>query len=214
MRPACACDVIVSVNTARKINVLSFMNYVLMKKFYAIITNMYIFIAGTARSGKSEYAEARALALGASARVYLATAQVIDSEMRRRVALHQARREGMGFVTVERTHDLGALVLPEGVCVLIESLTTWLANEMFSEGGVNHDAGSKVYRDFVRLRGQARHVVLVSDDVFCDGVSYDPLTEGYLRTLGGLHVKLAALADEVVEVVSGIPLRYSIITEL
>lgn len=32
-----------------------------------------------------------------------------------------------------------------------------------------------------------------------------------LRTLGGLYVRLAALADEVYEIISGIAVRYSII---
>ena len=61
------------------------------------------------------------------------------------------------------------------------------------------------------LREKVKDIVLVSDDVFCDGEEYDALTEEYIKTLGGLHVKLAALADEVIECVSGIPLRYSII---
>ena len=75
---------------------------------------MFIFIAGTTRSGKSEYAEHRAVELGqASRKIYVATAGVHDDEMRRRVELHKARREGMGFVTVERERDLGGLELPE-----------------------------------------------------------------------------------------------------
>ena len=120
----------------------------------------------------------------------------------------------MGFETVERTRDLGELVLPEYACVLIESLTVWIANEMFSDSGINHDAGEKVYRDFMNIRERVKNIVLVSDDIFSDGVSYDVMTEEYLRTMGSLHVKLAAIADEVSEIVSGIPVHYSIITKL
>ena len=173
---------------------------------------MYIFIAGMTRSGKSEFAEHRACELGRDCpRVYVATAGIHDSEMQRRAELHRLRRAGMGFITIERTRDLGELDLPGDACVLVESLTVWTANEMFTESGVNHSAGEKVYRDFMSLRERVRHVVLVSDDLFSDGVSYDALTEEYLRLLGGLHVRLAAHADEVYEIVSGIPLRYSII---
>ena len=174
---------------------------------------MFIFIAGTTRSGKSEYAEQRLLELGqASRKIYVATAGVHDSEMMRRVELHKARREGMGFVTVERERDLGCLEIPEGACVLIESLTVWAANEIFTASGVNHGAGVKIYEDFMTLKARAEHIVLVSDDVFSDGVSYDPLTDEYLRILGELHVKLAAHADEVIEIFAGIPINYSIIT--
>ena len=171
---------------------------------------MFIFIAGTAGSGKSEYAEHRALGLSPES-LYIATAEVRDADMLRKVELHRKRREGTGFTTIECPRNLGGLELPEDSCVLIESLTVWLANEMFTAGGVNHDAGGKVCSDFLRIRERVKHVVLVSDDVFSDGRDYDPLTEEYLRTLGGLHVRLAALADEVIECVSGIPLQYTII---
>ena len=173
---------------------------------------MFTFIAGTARSGKSVYAEHRAIELGQDgSKVYVATANICDSEMADRVALHQQRRACLGFTTIERTHALGGLVFPQGACVLIESLSVWTANEMFTDEGVNLNAGAKVFADFIALRERVKHVVLVSDDVFCDGEDYDVLTEEYIRTLGSLHVRLAALADEVIECVSGIPLRYSII---
>ena len=173
---------------------------------------MFTFIIGTARSGKSVYAENRLLELGQdSPKIYVATAKIYDSEMAERVALHQQRRAGMGFTTIERTHDLGGLELPAGACVLVESLSVWAANEMFTEEGVNFQAGERVFADFMTLREKVKDVVLVSDDVFSDGKKYDALTEEYINTLGGLHVRLAALADEVIECISGIPLRYSII---
>lgn len=172
---------------------------------------MFIFIAGMTRSGKSQYAELRASELGRSLqKFYIATAEIQahDSEMLSRVELHKERRKGMGFTTIECYRDLGELTLPENACVLIESFTVWTANEMFRDSGVNHNAGEKIYTDFMKIYRRVKDIVLVSDDVFSDGLTYDALTEEYLRTLGGLHVKLAALADEVIEVVSGLPVRY------
>ena len=168
---------------------------------------MMILIIGGARSGKSEYAERRAMQLS-DRRVYVATSEVFDEEMAHRVELHRSRREGLGFTTIERARDLGGLELPEGCCVLIESLSVWLANEMFGAEGVDVRAGEKVYSEVLSLRERAEHVVLVSDDVFSDGVSYDDLTEKWRRELGRLHVRLAVLADEVVEVVAGLPVIY------
>lgn len=172
---------------------------------------MFIFIAGMTRSGKSQYAEKRAAEIGKnSPKIYIATAEIFDddSEMLARVELHKARRKGMGFTTIERYRDLGGLEIPENACVLIESLTVWTANEMFRGGSVNHSAVEKVYTDFMSIYSRAKDIVLVSDDVFSDGAEYDSRTEEYMRILGELHVKLAAIADEVIEVVSGLPVFY------
>ncbi len=180
---------------------------------------MFIFIAGMTRSGKSTYAEHILLDLAelrasetghTTPKIYIAAAEIQphDSEMLRRVELHKARRKHMGFRTIERYRDLGGLEIPEGACVLIESLSVWTANEMFTPSGVNHSAGAKIYTDFMSIYTHAKDIVLVSDDVFSDGVMYDPLTEEYMRILGGLHVKLAAIADEMIEVVSGLPIMY------
>ena len=49
--------------------------------------------------------------------------------------------------------------------------------------------------------------MIVSDDIFSDGVEYDELTDSYVRALAELTVKIAEIADEVVEFVSGFALR-------
>ena len=175
---------------------------------------MFIFVAGMTRSGKSEYAERRALELSeGSTRIYIATSPVNenDSEMQKRIAIHRARRKDMCFTTIERTHDLGEIKIPEDSCVLLESLTAWLANEMFTETGINFQADKKILEDFKILMSKSKNILLVSDDIFSDGVKYDFLTEEYIKKLGHLHVKLAGIADEVIECVSGIALQYSII---
>lgn len=168
---------------------------------------MMILIVGGSRSGKSEYAELRVCELS-SERVYIAAAEVHDEEMRRRAELHQARRNGMNFTTIERARNLGDLELPSDACVLIESLSVWTANEMFTQEGVNHSVGKKIYSDLLKIRDKVKDIVIVSDDVFCDGREYDSLTEEWLKTLGELHIKIAALADEVTEIIAGLPVMY------
>ena len=62
-----------------------------------------ILVTGGVRSGKSRYAEGR---LKDSARVvYIATARCLDSEMERRIQLHQQGRPAH-WVTAEATRDL------------------------------------------------------------------------------------------------------------
>ena len=53
-----------------------------------------------------------------------------------------------------------------------------------------------------------RDAVIVVDDIFSDGGGYDALTEEYVRALAKLTVKIAGIADEVVEVIAGMPITY------
>ena len=169
---------------------------------------MFILISGTTRSGKSSYAEQRLLGLNGSTKLYIATAKVYDDEMRLRVALHQERRKGLGFTTIERPHDLGGVIVPDGADVMVEGLTTWTANEMFSDDSVNFGAGEKVYSDFRILRERAENIIVVADDIFSDWRTYDDTTETYMKVLAGLTVRLAGEADEVIECFVGLPVSY------
>ena len=50
-------------------------------------------------------------------------------------------------------------------------------------------------------------LVVVTDEVFSDGMRYDPETTRYLEQLGALNVSAARYAEEVWEVICGIPVR-------
>ena len=47
----------------------------------------------------------------------------------------------------------------------------------------------------------------MSNEVGCDGIVYDDSTMEYIRIMGTVHAGLAMMAEEVYEVVYGIPLR-------
>ena len=169
-----------------------------------------ILIFGEASSGKSCYAESRLSELSGSPKIYVATSEVYDAEMMRRVEIHQAMRAGKGFLTIEKTRDLGAAKIPAGSSLMIESLTAWTANEMFTAEGVN-DSGhvvGKILADLSLIRERVNDVVIVADDIFSDGEEYDSLTENYVRTLAELLMKIAALADEVTEIFAGLNVCY------
>jgi adenosylcobinamide kinase/adenosylcobinamide-phosphate guanylyltransferase len=174
--------------------------------------SVFVFVSGAARSGKSAWAEAYALskADACTPLVYLATARVCDQEMAARVSLHQKARKGKGFETLERDCDVSGVIprLSSSATVLLECLGTLLANEMFGHGGnenaaVSGEKGEKIYGEILLLRTKAAHLVVVSNDVFSDGVSYDAETERYRQTLGALHVRLADEADLAVECACG-----------
>lgn len=172
---------------------------------------MFVFVSGAVRSGKSEWAERAAMALSPRGpRVYLATAHVLDDEMRRRVELHQTARQGRGFSTLERPRDLEGVLpsLPWDATVLLECLGNWTANELFGEGGGIEDAErtiKKIHGTALMLRDRTANLLIVSNDAFCDGIRHDAGTDAFLRVLGELHVLLAKDADAAVECAFGLP---------
>ncbi len=171
---------------------------------------MLILIFGQSGSGKSRYAEERLSKLSGKPKIYIAMSQVVDEEMRERVRNHQAMRAGRGFLTVERTMDLSSAKIPEGSSIMVESLTAWTANVMFADGEakLSGHVVKEIFADFTALLGRVRDVVIVVDDIFSDGGGYDALTEEYVRALAELTVKIAGIADEVVEVIAGMPATY------
>ena len=84
--------------------------------------------------------------------------------------------------------------------MLLEDLVNLTANEMFSGGNV-----SRIVSALHDLARRCSHLVMVTNDVFSDGVCYDESTQAYLRELAQINRSAAALADCVVEVVYSIP---------
>lgn len=172
---------------------------------------MMTLIVGGSGSGKSAYAEDYAMRLsGKGKKYYLATMQTFDEESRKKIERHQRLREGKGFCTIEQpTAVQDALKRMEAgeKTALLECISNLTANEMFS--GETPKAETQVTEDVLRgielLRGELKHLVIVSNNVFEDGRSYDEATMAYLRAMGRINERLAAMADEVVEVVVGIP---------
>ena len=163
-------------------------------------------VIGAAASGKSAYAES--LCLGHDGpRVYLATMKPFGEEGARRIARHRALREGKGFSTLERTREVPGL--PRGCTLLLEDVGNLVANELFAEGGLSprdpDAAAREVLGGIERLAQAAAYTVVVSVDVFADGMRYDEGTEAWRRALARVNAGVAVLADRAVEVVCGIP---------
>ncbi|MBO6137779.1 MAG: bifunctional adenosylcobinamide kinase/adenosylcobinamide-phosphate guanylyltransferase [Lachnospiraceae bacterium] len=192
---------------------------------------MMSLIVGASASGKSEFAEERALERYnrlkdsvSSVRggikqyafsgelIYLATMINSDEETKERISCHVKRRESMHFNTLEVPYDLGKIAAglkANSVC-LLECLSNLLANEMFSDPERKTDYGSmsdKVLEDIRALKRGCHDLIIVSNNVFEDGIEYDGETAVYIKYLGELNRKLGALSDEVYEVVAGIPIK-------
>jgi adenosylcobinamide kinase / adenosylcobinamide-phosphate guanylyltransferase len=170
-----------------------------------------ILIGGGARSGKSRFALCYARRLGPS-RVFVATAQAFDDEMRARIDRHRQERgvaRGVEeFATVEAPLDLvGALAAASpGAVVLVDCLTLWLSNLLLAD---RDDA--EVLRAIDELVGGASRrsapTLLVSNEVGMGLVPETPLGRRFRDLTGIAHQRLAAVAAETYAAVMGVVLR-------
>lgn len=178
---------------------------------------MMVLVIGGSGSGKSDFAEGEACLLGGEhggQKYYVAAMRVFDEEGRQKVGRHRRMRAGKGFVTVEQFTDVGRAAEAMGeepAAVLLECMSNLVANEMFDGTAAGNgwkraeEAAGKIVRDVEALRGRAAHLVVVSSNVFEDGIVYEESVTEYVRALGQVNRVLASMADKVVEVVAGIP---------
>jgi adenosylcobinamide kinase/adenosylcobinamide-phosphate guanylyltransferase len=159
-----------------------------------------VLVLGGARSGKSRHALALAAASGLS-RVFVATAQAHDDEMRERIARHQAEREGAWRMR-EAPLDLAAVIREETApdrVVLVDCLTLWLSNAMLGERPVAQD-GAALARAVAEAHGP---LILVSNEVGHGIVPATPLGRAFRDAQGRLNQDIAAVCDAVIFVAAG-----------
>lgn len=168
-------------------------------------------ITGGSASGKSAYAENMAVRAGEKSRYYLAAMRPWGKEGQERVRKHRKMRAGKGFTTVECYTGLEQAVLsfgeeqPENRVVLLECMSNLMANEQFEKGGCDREILARIKRGIRSLQKQAETLIIVTNEVFSDGGSYEAETVRYLRLMGEINAFLAREADCVTEVVFGIP---------
>lgn len=185
-----------------------------------------ILITGGERSGKSMYAEQLALRLSDHP-VYLATARIWDEEFRQRVALHRERR-GPQWTNLEEEkwlsrHDL------TGRTVLVDCITLWATNFFFdytppaepdnrpedtvesrqARAGIRQveETLKTIQEEFLRFTGQDATFIIVTNEIGMGGVSPNEVQRRFTDLLGWTNQFIAAQADEVYLMVSGIPVK-------
>ncbi|SFQ47217.1 adenosylcobinamide kinase /adenosylcobinamide-phosphate guanylyltransferase [Lachnospiraceae bacterium XBB1006] len=171
---------------------------------------MISLIYGGSGSGKSAFAEARVLELSTEKRVYLATMQVYGNEGRQKVKRHRKMRETKGFSTIERQRALTGCIADNTATVLLECVSNLVANEMFvGETMVpKEQVVHTVVEGITHVANHVKHLVMVSNNIFEDETGYSEETEEYRRALGEVNRQLAAMSDEVIEVVMGCPVYW------
>ncbi len=165
-------------------------------------------ITGGSASGKSVYAEDLAVRAGRE-RFYIATMRPFGEEGMERVRKHRSMREGKGFVTVECCRDLCQVQTGSGAykerVILLECMSNLVANELFEAGGKDEEICQRIWEGIRHLQKQAENLMIVTNEIFSDGLGYDSETLRYIRLLAMVNQRLVQAADQVTEVVYGIP---------
>lgn len=173
-------------------------------------------VLGGARSGKSGFAEQLAIASGKEL-VYIATAQAGDGEMASRIAHHRSQRDAR-WATVEEplalADALSRWCAPQRV-VLVDCLTLWLSNLLFSAGDAApgqtdfmlpprfHTERAALLQTLGNCAGD---VLLVSNEVGMGIIPMGAVSRCFMDEAGRLNQAVAAVCDRAVFVAAGLPL--------
>lgn len=166
-----------------------------------------ILVTGGARSGKSK--EALRRAENFSRRVFIATAEITDEEMRERIERHKKERSS-GWETVEAPRDLPEAIRritdPEAV-VIVDCLTVWLGNLMHYDKTTTED--SRPCLDLLEAlkASRAARVILVTNEVGMGIVPENELSRRFRDVAGRLNQRVAEIADSVILSVCGLTLQ-------
>ena len=163
-----------------------------------------VLITGGARSGKSAYAEQMALALS-EAPVYLATARIWDEEFRERVRRHQERR-GPQWTNIEEEKYLSRHPVV-GRVVLVDCLTLWCTNFFFDLESQVDAALTAAREEFDRFTAQEATFLFVTNEIGMGGTSDNEIQRKFTDLQGWMNQYAASRADEVILMVSGIPVK-------
>ena len=162
-----------------------------------------ILVLGGARSGKSAYA----LELATSSskdKLFIATAEALDGEMRARIEKHKADR-GSAWTTVEEPTDIIEVIAKnkEADLILIDCVTLWLTNLM--EKGLTYaDILKEVSWLSSAIKETAGTVIIVSNEVGQSIVSENPLGRKFTDLSGRANQMLAEAVDEVYFITAGL----------
>lgn len=162
-----------------------------------------ILITGGQRSGKSSKAEELALQLSAHP-VYVATAHIWDDEFRERVRRHQERR-GPCWTNIEEEKYLSRHDLT-GRVIVIDCITLWLTNFFFETSDIQQTLEA-AKSEFDRFTAHDATYIFVTNEIGSGGTSDNALQRQFTDLQGWMNQYIAQKANEVILMVSGIPVK-------
>lgn len=162
-------------------------------------------ILGGARSGKSRFAEQQAQLSGLNV-IYIATAQILDEEMRERVQHHQHQRPSEWQVIEEPLYlaeKLKQIDQPNQV-ILVDCLTLWISNLLMHDDSALQMQQCEQLLDTISTL--ASRLILVSNETGLGVVPMGQISRKFVDESGRLHQRLGQIAEKVVFCVAGFPM--------
>jgi len=163
-----------------------------------------ILVTGGQRSGKSSYAQRLALSMDKQP-VYLATSRIWDEEFRERVIRHQQDR-GPEWTNLEEEKELSRHAL-QGRTIVIDCVTLWATNFFFENQSDVSLSLQQLKDEFDTFTRQDACFIFITNEIGLGGTSTDELQRKFTDLQGWLNQYIACRADEVVLMVSGVPVE-------
>ena len=162
-------------------------------------------ITGGSRSGKS--AHALEISRQYNRKTFLATAEPLDDEMRDRIERHKKERS-RDFENIEEPIEIVEAIREASAdtdLILLDCLTVWLGNLSYHLNDAvseeKHIAGL-----LELLKSPTCDIILVTNEVGMGIVPESSEARSFRDSAGRLNQQIAAVADRVILVVSGIPM--------
>lgn len=165
-----------------------------------------ILVIGGCRSGKSRFA--LEYARDFRRKVFMATCEALDEEMKKRVEKHREVR-GQDWTTVETPLELAEAIDRgnfEADVIVVDCLTLWISNLVLKEA-TEDEIMSRTDELLASILKADCTVILVSNEVGTGIVPENPLARIFRDAAGAVNQKVAACADKVVWMVAGIPVK-------
>jgi adenosylcobinamide kinase/adenosylcobinamide-phosphate guanylyltransferase len=170
-----------------------------------------ILVTGGGRSGKSTFAQGLAESLGGR-RTFIATCPVIDDEMAQRVRKHREARSAAAWTTIEEPVELAKALRSDGVheICLVDCLTLWVNNLLYEAGKdgldvTEEEIAGRCAEILDACKSRTGTVIFVTNEVGLGIIPDNPLARKYRDLAGRCNQVIAAGAETVVLLVSGIP---------
>jgi len=166
---------------------------------------MLILVTGGIKSGKSRRALEIAKSEWSFPVSFIATAEALDEEMRRRIEKHRQERkdlaDGNGFVTIEEPLELDKAIAAAGSRALVDCIPMWVNNLMHYQREKDFD---RVLETFLQT---ANDCIVVTNETGMGNIPFDECTRRYNLLLAEANRRIAAVANRLELMVCGIPVR-------
>lgn len=160
-----------------------------------------LFLGGT-KSGKSRLAESYASATDSEVS-YIATSEALDDEMKQRIQRHQQQRPSH-WHTIEQPIKLAsAIARAKTDTILVDCLTLWLTNLLLADNGKQFSDQRDAL--LTTIENNNKTLIMVSNETNMGIVPMGSLSRRYCDEAGLLHQAIAALSDNVILSVAGLP---------